>query len=65
VLSFKHFQNILNEIIDLMISKGANDWNYGLFGACQSKNKEIALLMVKKGADDRELFKKYFGEYPN
>jgi len=60
-----------------MISKGANDWSSGLYCACKGGNKEIAILMNKKGAtktwngeiysDDkepREYFKVKFGEYP-
>ena len=55
-----------------MIKKGANDWDYGLEGACFGGNKEIAILMIKKGATQvglfgknaREGFKDYFGEYP-
>ena len=27
-----------------MISKGANDWNYGLNGACKGGHKEIVEL---------------------
>ena len=33
-----------------MISKGANDWNYGLDGACEGGHKEIVNYMISKGA---------------
>ena len=33
-----------------MIEKGANDWNYGLWGACMGGNMKIIKLMIEKGA---------------
>jgi len=33
-----------------MISKGANDWNYGLYGACYGGHMELVKLMISKGA---------------
>jgi len=33
-----------------MIEKGATDWDEGLRGAAQGKNKEIVELMITKGA---------------
>ena len=33
-----------------MISKGANNWNNGLYGACIGGHKEIVELMISKGA---------------
>ncbi len=38
-------------IINLLISRGCNNWYYGLAGACSKKRKDIALLMIIKGAD--------------
>ncbi len=40
------------EIIELMIEKGANDWNLGLEGSCSSGNSEIVELMIQKGANN-------------
>ncbi len=34
-----------------MIEKGANDWNWGLEGACSSGNLEIVELMIQKSAN--------------
>ena len=38
-----------------MISKGANDWNRGLYGACTSGHKEMIELMISKGSDNWNL----------
>lgn len=38
------------DIINLIISKGANDWNTGLAGACNGGNLDIVNLMILKGA---------------
>ena len=38
------------ELVELMISKGADNWNDGLAGACQGGHTEIVKLMIKKGA---------------
>ena len=35
-----------------MISKGANNWNYGLYGACKGGHKEILNYMISKGANN-------------
>ena len=35
-----------------MISKGANNWNYGLKGACKGGHKEIVNYMISKGANN-------------
>jgi len=35
-----------------MIKKGADNWNYGLEGACYGRNRELANYMIEKGADD-------------
>ena len=37
-------------LVDLAISKGANDWALGLMGACRGGNREIVDLMITKGA---------------
>ncbi len=33
-----------------MIEKGANNWNWGLYGACKGGNESIIKLMIEKGA---------------
>ena len=35
-----------------MISKGADDWNMGLYDACQGGHLELAKLMISNGAND-------------
>ena len=40
------------EIVEMMIEKGADDWNEGLIIACYEGNKEIVELMIEKGADN-------------
>jgi hypothetical protein len=40
------------EIVNLMIKKGAKDWNEGLYSACKTGNIEFIELMVEKGAND-------------
>lgn len=35
-----------------MIEKGANFWGRGLYGACRGGHKNLALLMLKKGAKE-------------
>lgn len=37
-------------IVNLMIAKGATDWNWGLSRACLNEHIEIAKLMVSRGA---------------
>ena len=39
-------------IVNLMIEKGANHFNSGLYYACKGGHKEIVNLMMEKGADD-------------
>lgn len=39
------------EIVQLMIEKGATDWDGGLEGACSGGIKSAVLLMIAKGAD--------------
>lgn len=40
------------ELVELMISKGANDWNGGLHAACLGGHIKLAELMISKGADN-------------
>lgn len=40
------------KLIELMIAKGANDWNGGLVSACGEGNIDLAKLMIEKGAND-------------
>jgi len=39
-------------IARLMIEKGADGWNSGLFYACRSGYEKLVQLMIEKGADD-------------
>ncbi len=47
------------KLIEIMIAKGANNFNYGLRGAVLSGNKELVLDMINRGGRefDRCLFK--------
>ncbi len=36
--------------INYFIEKGANDWNYGLRGACLGGNLDIVNTLIEKGA---------------
>jgi len=40
------------EIVKLMISKGANNWNGGMFSACHNNHTDIVQLMISKGANN-------------
>jgi ankyrin repeat protein len=40
------------DIVELLIIKGANDWNGGLDGACDGNQLELAEYMINKGAYD-------------
>ena len=40
------------ELINILIAKGARDWNSGLHGACNGSNSTIVQLMIAKGAND-------------
>ena len=40
------------DVANLMISRGANDWNGGLSGACKGGHLELAKLMISKGANN-------------
>jgi ankyrin repeat protein len=40
------------ELVQFMIERGANDWNYGLWNACYGDHIEIVWLMIEKGAYD-------------
>jgi hypothetical protein len=52
-------------LAELMISHGANDWNFGLCEACEGGHKELAELMISKGATDWDsgLWNACFGGY--
>ena len=43
-------------IIRLMIEKGANNWNNGLYYACKGGHMEIVKLMIERGADNVQKF---------
>lgn len=43
------------QMINLLISKGANNWNYGLAGACNGVDMDLVQLMISKGANDWNL----------
>ena len=38
-------------LIESVIKMGANDWNRGLYGACEGGHKEMAVYMISKGAN--------------
>jgi hypothetical protein len=40
------------ELAELMILKGATNWDSGLRAACEGGRKELAELMILKGAND-------------
>jgi len=42
-------------IVDLLIKRGANDWDQGLYGACRGGQLDLAYLMLRKGAKDVNL----------
>ena len=39
------------ELAELMIEKGATDWNWGLMDACYGGHRDLAEWMIAKGAD--------------
>jgi hypothetical protein len=39
-------------IAELMIARGASDWDGGLYSACRGGHKQIAELMIARGAND-------------
>lgn len=41
-----------NYIINILIDKGANNWNYGLLGACKGNHINIAENMINNGANN-------------
>ena len=41
------------ELVELMISKGADDWTLGLYRACEGGHLKIVELMISKGVDYR------------
>ncbi len=47
-----HVGEVRQELVELMLQKGANNWNFGLYGACRGGHKELAELMIQKGAND-------------
>jgi hypothetical protein len=40
------------QIVELMIARGASDWDGGLYGACRGGHKELVELMIVCGAGD-------------
>ena len=42
----------MNHWFDLLIKYGANDWNWGLYGACQGGHESLVHLLIKCGAND-------------
>ncbi len=40
------------ELANLMITHGANDWDYGLYHACRGGHRELADMMIVRGAND-------------
>jgi hypothetical protein len=41
------------ELAELLLLKGASDWNTGLHFACKGGHKDLVELMISKGASDR------------
>ena len=52
------------DIVQLMIQKGADDWNGGLWKACYGGHMDIIQLMIQKGAYNWNggLWKACYGE---
>ena len=42
------------DIVDLLIERGASEWNEGLYGACYMNNVALIDLMISRGANDWE-----------
>ncbi len=40
------------DLVDLMIEKGANNWNECLYGACKRGHRDLVDLMIEKGANN-------------
>ena len=40
------------DVVAMMISHGANDWNYGLYVACVGGNLDIVTMMISHGANN-------------
>jgi hypothetical protein len=40
------------ELVDFLISKGANDWNLGMASAAHGGHKDLVDFFIKKGAGD-------------
>jgi hypothetical protein len=38
-----------------MVSLGADDWNTGLYWACEGNSKELVKFVISQGADNWEL----------
>ena len=49
------------EIVEMMIQKGANDWNRGLHSACQGGHIEVVKMMIQKGAGN--WYRRLYGAY--
>jgi len=37
-------------VVEYLVEKGSNDWNWGLSCACFGRHKKIMMMMIKKGA---------------
>jgi hypothetical protein len=40
------------DIVNFCIAKGADDWDWGLYGACRYSHREIKKKMIDNGAKD-------------
>ena len=38
-------------LVDFFISKGANDWNYAVYGAAKGGHRDLVDFFISKGAD--------------
>src|SRR3989344_3563372 len=50
-MNFAAFEGKL-KMIRILIQKGANDWNVGMYGAAENGNKRLVDYFIKKGADN-------------
>ena len=51
------------DLVQMMIDRGARDFDWGLRGACQGNQKNMAQMMIDLGATNVNIFKKYFPDH--
>ena len=52
-------ENGHRDIVDLMISKGANIWNTGMISAIKNRHRDLVDFFIEKGANDWDLGLEY------